>query len=139
MMRLFATAAVTLAMMVASNTWAAEEMAEEYVEPQLYSSMAGAENPCAHYAGACRSRVSGWLGHLDQDAEVPMRAELYSYGYQSARNESVAAHRAATAAATEAAMAEELPAPAPADLAKIGIGAFLEAAAAHKEEAMEAM
>ena len=139
MMRMLAAAVATLVMMVASNAWAGEEMAEEYVEPQLYSSMHGAENPCSHYAAACQSRVSGWLAHLDENAEVAVRADLYSYGYQNARSESVAAHRGATAAAIAAAMAEEAPAPAPADLAKIGISAFLEAAAAHKEEAMKAM
>ena len=139
MMRMFATATAALVMMVAGNAWAAEEMAEEYVEPQLYSSMYGAGNPCPHYAAACRSRVSGWLAHLDEDAEVAMREDLYSYGYRKSRSASVAAHRAATAAAIAAAMAEEAPEPAPADLAKIGINAFLDAAAAHKEEAMKAM
>lgn len=137
MMGMFATAAAALVMMVASNAWAAEEMVEEYVEPQLYSSMYGAGDPCPHYAAACRSRVSGWLAHLDEDAEVAMRVDLYNYGYQKSRSASVAAHRAATAAAIAAAMAEESPEPASADLAKIGISAFLEAAAAHKEEAME--
>ena len=83
MKRLFATTVMTVAMMAGGNVWAGEEMAEEYMEPQLHSSMAGAGNPCPHYAGSCRDRVSGWLTHMDamaEDAEGAMRANTYACG-----------------------------------------------------------
>ena len=140
MKRLFAATVMTVAMMAGGNVWAGDEMAEEYMEPQLHSSMAGASNPCPHYAGSCRDRVSGWLAHMDamaEDAEGAMRADTYAYGYRMSRGESTAAHREAVAAAMAAAMAEELPEPSEADLAKIGIAAFLEAAMMHQEAAME--
>ena len=101
MKKLFGLVAAALAMVVAGNGWAADE---EYMEPKLYTTAPnfGPERPCPHYAGGCRSRIAGWLAHLDAEAEEPVRVALYNYGYRNARQASIAAHRAV---ATEAKMA----------------------------------
>ena len=134
-----------LAVTVAGNVWAAEE--EEYVEPTLYSFAPnfGPERPCPHYAASCRSRITGWLAHLDAEAEEPERVAIYNYGYRNSRKASIAAHRATSSEAKMAILGDEaraLTKDEMQEVAKAGISAFLIAAAEAKtaaEEAMDAM
>lgn len=131
-----AAAAAALAMTVAGNGWAEEED-EPYVEPKLYTSAPnfGPERPCPHYAGGCRGRVVSWLEHLDADVEEPMRVTLYNHGYRNARKESIAAHRAAAMDARKVLLGKEerrLTKEEMVQVAKAGIGAFLNTAAEHR-------
>ena len=141
MKKLFGLVAVALAMTVAGNGWAADE---EYMEPKLYTTAPnyGPERPCPHYAGGCRSRIAGWLAHLDAEAEEPMRVAIYNYGYRNARKASIAAHRDVATEAKMAIFGDEARALTKDEMqqvAKDGIDAFMTAAFEAKEAAEEAM
>ena len=135
---------VALAVTVAGNGWAAED---EYVEPMLYSTAPsfGPERPCPHYSLPCRSRIAGWLEHMDKEAgaeEPTMRVALYGYGYRNARKASTAAHRAAASETKMAILGNEaraLTMDEMQDVARAGISAFVTTAAEAKKAAEEAM